>query len=286
MNPFSRIAAICRMIKIEHSVFALPFAYAGAFLAAGGWPGLVPLLLLTVAMVAVRSFAMAFNRLVDLKYDRLNPRTAGRPLVTGEISVAWTWAFTVFMAVLFVAACAGLNRLCLYLAPVALLVAASYSLLKRFTWLCHFFLGGVLGLAPVAGWISVDPQFTVPAVLLFWGVLFWVAGFDILYSCQDIEFDRSMGLHAVPAHFGLPAALVLSGFCHANAAIFLLLAGWSASLGWPWYAVWAVIAGVLTWEHRIISPDDLSRVNMAFFTLNGVIAFMVLGGALLGLYFG
>lgn len=286
MNPFSRIAAICRMIKIEHSVFALPFAYAGAFLAAGGWPGLVPLLLLTVAMVAVRSFAMAFNRLVDLKYDRLNPRTAGRPLVTGEISVAWTWAFTVFMAVLFVAACAGLNPLCLYLAPVALLVAASYSLLKRFTWLCHFFLGGVLGLAPVAGWISVDPQFTVPAVLLFWGVLFWVAGFDILYSCQDIEFDRSMGLHAVPAHFGLPAALVLSGFCHANAAIFLLLAGWSASLGWPWYAVWAVIAGVLTWEHRIISPDDLSRVNMAFFTLNGVIAFMVLGGALLGLYFG
>lgn len=286
MNPFSRIAAICRMIKIEHSVFALPFAYAGAFLAAGGWPGLVPLLLLTVAMVAVRSFAMAFNRLVDLKYDRLNPRTAGRPLVTGEISVAWTWAFTVFMAVLFVAACAGLNRLCLYLAPVALLVAASYSLLKRFTWLCHFFLGGVLGLAPVAGWISVDPQFTVPAALLFWGVLFWVAGFDILYSCQDIEFDRSMGLHAVPAHFGLPAALVLSGFCHANAAIFLLLAGWSASLGWPWYAVWAVIAGVLTWEHRIISPNDLSRVNMAFFTLNGVIAFMVLGGALLGLYFG
>lgn len=286
MNPFSRIAAICRMIKIEHSVFALPFAYAGAFLAAGGWPGLVPLLLLTVAMVAVRSFAMAFNRLVDLKYDRLNPRTAKRPLVTGEISVAWTWAFTAFMAVLFVAACAGLNPLCLYLAPLALLVAASYSLLKRFTWLCHFFLGGVLGLAPVAGWISVDPQFTVPAVLLFWGVLFWVAGFDILYSCQDIEFDRSMGLHAVPAHFGLPAALVLSGFCHANAAIFLLLAGWSASLGWPWYAVWAVIAGVLTWEHRIISPDDLSRVNMAFFTLNGVIAFMVLGGALLGLYFG
>ncbi|MDR3045303.1 MAG: putative 4-hydroxybenzoate polyprenyltransferase [Desulfovibrio sp.] len=286
MNPFSRIAAICRMIKIEHSVFALPFAYAGAFLGAGGWPGLVPLLVLTVAMVAVRSFAMAFNRLVDLKYDRLNPRTAGRPLVTGEISVAWTWAFTVFMAVLFVAACAGLNRLCLYLAPPALLMAASYSLLKRFTWLCHFFLGGVLGLAPVAGWIAVDPQFTVPAVLLFWGVLFWVAGFDILYSCQDIEFDRSMGLHAVPAHFGLPTALVVSAFCHANAAIFLLLAGWSASLGWPWYAVWAVIAGVLAWEHRIISPDDMSRVNMAFFTLNGVIAFMVLGGALLGLYFG
>lgn len=130
MNPFSRIAAICRMIKIEHSVFALPFAYAGAFLAAGGWPGLVPLLVLTVAMVAVRSFAMAFNRLVDLKYDRLNPRTAGRPLVTGEISVAWTWAFTVFMAVLFVVACAGMNRLCLYLAPVALLVAAPVAIVS------------------------------------------------------------------------------------------------------------------------------------------------------------
>lgn len=286
MHPLSRVAAICRMIKIEHSVFALPFAYAGAFLAAGGWPGFLPMLLLTVAMVAVRSFAMAFNRLVDLKYDRLNPRTANRPLVTGEISVLWTWAFTACMAALFVAACAGLAPLCLSLALPTLLVAASYSLLKRFTWLCHFFLGGVLGLAPLAGWIAVDPQCTVPAVLLFWGVLFWVAGFDILYSCQDREFDRVNGLHAVPARFGLAVALVISAFCHANAAIFLLLAGWSASLGWPWYAVWAIIAGVLIWEHRIISPDDMSRVNMAFFSLNGVVAFMVLGGVLLGLYVG
>lgn len=284
MRPFGSFLAVSRMIKIEHSIFALPFAYAGAFLAGGGMPHWKPFLLLTIAMVAIRSFAMAFNRVVDLRYDRQNPRTQQRQLVTGEITPLQTWLFCGFMVAVFVLACAAINPLSLMLSPVALLVASTYSFLKRFTWVCHFFLGAVLGLAPVAGWISVDPAFTLPALLLFWGVLFWVAGFDILYSCQDTEFDRRIGLHSVPAHFGVPVALVISTFCHVNTVIFFLLAGWAAGLSLAWYPVWALVSLVLLWEHRIISAEDMSRVNMAFFTLNGVVSVVVFVGVLLGIY--
>lgn len=284
MNPFASFGAVCRMIKIEHSVFALPFAYIGAFMAAGGWPGFSTMLLLTVAMVGVRSFAMAFNRVADLSFDSKNPRTQQRPLVTGEISPAQTWAFIAVMGAVFVLACWGLNPLCLKLAPLALTVAAVYSLLKRFTWLCHFWLGGVLALSPLAGWIAVDPQFTMPAVLFFWGIVFWVAGFDIIYSCQDVAFDKSAGLHSVPEHFGLSSALVISSFCHAVTAIMFLMGGWAGGLAWPYFIVWAIVSGVLYWEHSIISADDMSRVNMAFFTLNGYISVALFIGVLLGIF--
>lgn len=286
MTPFGSFAAICRMIKIEHSIFALPFAFAGAFIASGGIPAWKPFVLLTIAMVAVRSFAMAFNRVVDLPFDRRNPRTQNRPLVTGEITRLQTWAFIVVMAVVFVLACAGLNRLCLMLSPLALGISALYSVMKRFTWLCHFVLGAVLGLAPLAGWLSVDPVFTLPAVLLFWGVLFWVAGFDILYSCQDTAFDIEVGLHSVPARFGIPTALVISTFCHVNTVVFFLLAGWAAGLSWAWYPVWAIVSLVLVLEHRLIRADDLSRVNMAFFTLNGVVSIVVFAGIVAGVFIG
>ncbi|HBW15248.1 MAG TPA: 4-hydroxybenzoate octaprenyltransferase [Desulfovibrio sp.] len=286
MTPFGSFAAICRMIKIEHSIFALPFAFAGAFIASGGVPAWKPFVLLTIAMVAVRSFAMAFNRVVDLPFDRRNPRTQNRPLVTGEITRLQTWAFIVVMAVVFVLACAGLNRLCLMLSPLALGISALYSAMKRFTWLCHFVLGAVLGLAPLAGWLSVDPVFTLPAVLLFWGVLFWVAGFDILYSCQDTAFDIEVGLHSVPARFGIPTALVISTFCHVNTVVFFLLAGWAAGLSWAWYPVWAIVSLVLVLEHRLIRADDLSRVNMAFFTLNGVVSIVVFAGIVAGIFIG
>lgn len=286
MTPFGSFAAICRMIKIEHSIFALPFAFAGAFIASGGVPAWKPFVLLTIAMVAVRSFAMAFNRVVDLPFDCRNPRTQNRPLVTGEITRLQTWAFIVVMAVVFVLACAGLNRLCLMLSPLALGISALYSVMKRFTWLCHFVLGAVLGLAPLAGWLSVDPVFTLPAVLLFWGVLFWVAGFDILYSCQDTAFDIEVGLHSVPARFGIPTALVISTFCHVNTVVFFLLAGWAAGLSWAWYPVWAIVSLVLVLEHRLIRADDLSRVNMAFFTLNGVVSIVVFAGIVAGVFIG
>jgi 4-hydroxybenzoate polyprenyltransferase len=255
MSAFSRsLSLVCRMIKIEHSVFALPFAYTGLLLASKGKPPLVPFLALTVGMVAVRSFAMTFNRLADLSIDRQNPRTRTRPLVTGELGLPFTWTFLAATAGVFVAACWALNPLCLALAVPALVWSAFYSLTKRFTWMCHFALGSVLGLAPLAGWLAVDPRFGVnalPALLLFCGVTCWVAGFDILYACQDEDFDRGQGLWSIPARFGTVAAM----------------------------------GAILWYEHRIISPDDLTRVNTAFFTLNGVVAVGMFLGAALDLWF-
>ncbi len=283
MPAFEKAAILARMVKIEHSVFALPFAYLGAFLVAGGWPGWRPLLLLTVAMVAVRSFAMAFNRLVDVRYDSLNPRTRSRPLVSGEIGKKETVLFIAVCALVFVGSCALMNTVCLLLSPVALAISAFYSYVKRFSWLCHFVLGLVLALAPVAGRLSVEPGFGIPLALFFLGVLFWVAGFDIIYSCQDVAFDNAHGLHSLPAVLGIAPALHISFFCHVNTSLFFLLAGWAAGLSWPYYLVWALVSLILLLEHKIISAKDMSRVNLAFFTFNGVISIAVFAGVCLGL---
>jgi len=283
--------AVFRMIKIEHSVFALPFAFTGAFMAArtispvtgaAQWamPGLDVLLPLTIAMIAVRSFAMAYNRLADVDIDSINPRTRNRPLVTGELSVAFTKRFIFACMLVFTTACAALNTTCLLLSPVALGLSAFYSHTKRFTPLCHFALGSVLGLAPVAGWLAVSPlRLGYPAVLLFFAVTFWVAGFDILYACQDEEFDRSQGLFSLPAQVGVPRALFSSSWTHAAAAMLFPMAGWYAGLGLVYSVVTLLVGGILVWEHKLIKPEDLSRVNVAFFTLNGVIAVFVFLGA-------
>lgn len=263
---------VCRMIKIEHSIFALPFAYMGAFLAAGGWPGLWNMLVLTVAMVAVRSFAMAFNRYADLNIDKENPRTQKRELVTGELSTGFTLGFIAGAALVFVVACAMMNPLCLLLSPVALLLSAFYSFCKRFTYWCHFVLGAVLGLAPVAGWLCVDPVLTLPAVLLFCGVVMWVAGFDLLYASQDADFDRKRGLYSIPARMGLKAALGISTVSHMTAAAFFLLAGWAAGLGGVYFLASVIVGAILMAEHLLVSADDMSRVNVAFFTMNGIIS--------------
>ena len=284
-TPFGQFGDICRMIKIEHSVFALPYAWAGAFLAARGVPSARSLIFLTIGMIAARSFAMAFNRLADLPFDRDNPRTQQRPLVTGVISQKQTWAFCALMAIIFIAACAALNTVCLWLAVPALLFAAIYSLLKRFTALCHFWLGATLGLAPLAGWLSVNPSsLGLAAILLFWAVTFWVAAFDIYYAFQDMDFDVAFELHSVPASFGPDTALTLAAFSHAMTSIFLLLAGYAANLSWPWYIVWFGISVMLLVEHRLMRPQDLRHVNTAFFTLNGIISPVVLIGVLLGIY--
>jgi 4-hydroxybenzoate polyprenyltransferase len=283
--PFMKdLSAVCRMIKIEHSVFALPFAFAGSFLAAGGWPGLWNLIVLTVAMVAVRSFAMAFNRYADLDIDRDNPRTRTRPLVTGELSTRFTLLFICATAVIFVAACALMNPLCLMLSPLALGLSAFYSFCKRFTRWCHFVLGTVLGLAPVAGWLSVDPVLTLPAVLLFLGVTFWVAGFDILYACQDAEFDLARGLHSMPSRLGLACALEVSTMSHVVTGLFFILAGWSAGLSVVYFCVALAVWLTLLYEHKLVRADDLSRVNVAFFTLNGVVAVALFLGVVLDLF--
>ncbi|MBG0791843.1 MAG: UbiA family prenyltransferase [Desulfovibrionaceae bacterium] len=272
MSFIKNFKIICRMVKIEHSVFALPFAYIGAFLAAGGWPGLWNMLVLTVAMVAVRSFAMAFNRYADLDIDRENPRTQKRELVTGELSTGFTLGFILGTGAVFVIACALMNPLCLLLSPVALGISAFYSFCKRFTHWCHFVLGSVLGLAPVAGWLCVDPTFTLTAALLFCGVTMWVAGFDLLYAGQDAEFDRKRGLFSIPGRLGIRAALAVSTVSHMTAAAFFLLVGWAAGLGGVYAVAAAVVGLILMAEHLLVSADDMSRVNVAFFTLNGVIS--------------
>ena len=284
MSFYRDTVAVCRMVKIEHSVFALPFAFTGAFLAVGpgpNWnaPSWRILLPLTIAMVAVRSFAMAYNRLVDLDIDKLNPRTQGRPLVTGELSVAFTKRFLLICALVFTTACAAMNATCFLLSPVALLWSAFYSHTKRFTPLCHIVLGSVLGLAPVAGWLAVSPSHLgYPAVLLFCGVTLWVAGVDILYACQDAEFDKSQGLFSLPAQQGIPRALFTAAVTHACTAVLFPMVGLAAGQGIVALGICVMVGGVLVWEHRLISADDLSRVNVAFFTLNGVIsAFVFLG---------
>lgn len=280
-----QIADICRMIKIEHSIFALPYAWAGSFLAARGLPPLWPLLWLTVAMVAVRSFAMTYNRIADLEFDAANPRTQLRPLVTGAISVAQARIFCGLAAAIFIAACACLNLICLALSLPALLFAAAYSWLKRFSPLCHFWLGATLGLAPLAGWLAIQPHaLGIAAIMLFFAVTFWVGAFDVYYAFQDLEFDRTAGLHSLPADFGGATALALAAFSHVMTVIFLLLTGLTAGLGWPWYALCAACAVLLLWEHRLVKPDDLRHVNMAFFTLNGIISPLVLAGIIAGLY--
>lgn len=276
-----KIVLLARMVKIEHSIFALPFAYLGMLWAAGGWPGWRVFTALTLAMVAVRSFAMAVNRLADLPIDAKNPRTQTRPLVTGEIGVAETRIFIAATAVIFVAACWLLNPLCLALSPLALVWSGFYSFTKRFSPLCHFFLGSVLGLAPLAGWLAVSPAVEMTPVLLGLGVTFWVGGFDILYACQDVEFDRSEGLHSLPARIGVGPALAVSTFSHVVTSVFFLLAGWSAGAGLVYSLFCLGVAAILLVEHRLISEQDMSRVNLAFFTLNGFVAVFLFAGAVL-----
>ena len=285
MSSFLRAAALfCRMVKIEHSIFALPWAWAGAVLAAGGMPPVLPVVFLTIAMVGVRSFAMGFNRIADLPFDRANPRTSRRPLVTGEITLGQAWLLCIISAVLFVAACACINSICLWLSVPALLFSGAYSLVKRFSPLCHYWLGATLGLAPLAGWLAVAPQsLGLPAILLFFAVTLWVGAFDIYYAFQDLDFDTETGLHSIPAHYGPETALTIAGFSHIMTSIFLLLVGLAAGLSLIWYAFWLGISLLLLVEHRIMRTRDLSKVNMAFFTLNGIIAPLILVGVALGL---
>jgi len=277
---FHKLKIILEMIKIQHTVFALPFAFMGALLAARGLPTGPQAFYILLAMVGARSAAMAFNRLADADVDAQNPRTADRALVRGLVSRSFTLGFIVASALLFLFAASRLNPLALALSPVALAVVLGYSYTKRFTWASHLVLGGALGMAPVAGWIAVRGDLTVTPLILGLTVLLWVAGFDILYSLQDAEFDQKTGLHSLPARVGRTRAMALARRLHLWAGLGFLLTGWLAGLGWLYFAA-ATLAGVLLWwEHRLLSPQDLSLLNHAFFTLNGVVS-LVLGAATL-----
>jgi len=262
-----------RMVKFPHSIFALPFALSGAALAtAGHGITLRQILWIVVAMVGARNAAMGFNRLADEDYDARNPRTAGRELPRKRLSRRAVWAFTVALSAVTVVASFQLNALCGMLSPIALLTILGYSYSKRFTWASHLWLGLALAMAPVGGWLAVRGSFATVPWLLGAAVLLWVAGFDTIYACQDIEFDRESGLHSIPARFGPETALTIARLCHAGAVVALAAVGWIAELHAVYWLGLAAIAVILVWEHRLVRPEDLSRLGVAFFNMNAVIS--------------
>lgn len=278
------IRTTLEMIKIEHTLFALPFALLGAVLAARGLPTAWQLFWITLAMVGARSAAMAFNRIADHKYDAANPRTRARAIPAGALSLKFAWAFTLAAAALFFVAAAMLNRLTLVLAPVALLSVLLYSYTKRFTSLSHLALGWCLAIAPTGAWIAVRGHVDSPVpLLLSLVVLLWTAGFDVLYACQDYEFDRGAGLRSIPARVGIPRALWISRLLHAAAFAALVSLYLTATPGTLLALVGVVATGaLLVYQHSLVRADDLSRLNAAFFTTNAfvsVILFITFGVA-------
>jgi 4-hydroxybenzoate polyprenyltransferase len=276
----SRIRTVMEMIKFEHSVFALPFALTGALLAARArqhsWPNLLQILWIVVAMVAARSAAMTINRIVDLRYDKENPRTKMRALATGALSIPFAWIFTLIAVVVFFLAAWQLNTLALKLAPLAIAILFFYSFTKRFTSWSHLFLGFALGISPAAAWIAITGSLDWRMLILCAAVTLWVGGFDVLYACQDIEFDQQSGLYSIPKRFGIANALWIARVMHVG--VVLLLAWLAASFGLPWPA-WAgvvVVAALLAYEHSLVKANDLSKLNAAFFTVNGYISMLFL----------
>jgi len=264
------------MIKFEHSVFALPFALLGALLAARGWPTAHQLFWIVVAMVGARSAAMSFNRLIDRRIDADNPRTAARALPAGALSVGFVSIFATVSSAILVFAAFQLNTLAFQLSPLALAALFVYSYTKRFTILSHIVLGFCLGMAPAAAWIAVRGSLDASILLLTAAVTLWTAGFDILYACQDVKFDRRTGLHSVPQRWGVARALQVSAALHILMVLLLLWLAWVAALGWISITGLMITAGLLIYEHQLVKPDDLSRLNAAFFNTNGWLGVLLL----------
>jgi 4-hydroxybenzoate polyprenyltransferase len=269
---WSKVAMVLEMIKFEHTVFALPFAFMGCFLAAGGFPPLSKLFWIVVAMVGARTGAMCFNRLVDAEIDAKNPRTKERHIPAGKVSKRETMLFVVGSYAVFIFAAKMLNPLCFKLAPWAVLLISFYSFTKRFTWASHIVLGLSLSLAPIGAWIAVRGTLNLPPVLVGLGVAFWVGGFDILYSLQDIDFDKQEGLHSIPSLLGVERALWVARGFHVASVLFFALVAPLMHLGSFYLLGLLVMAGLLFWEHRLVSPNDLSKIDMAFFTVNGYLS--------------
>jgi 4-hydroxybenzoate polyprenyltransferase len=275
-------AAFARDIKLSHSIFALPFALAAAWIISRGqtvpaadWAAIV------VAMVGARSSAMGINRIADRHIDKANPRTVGRELAAGRLSLAWAWALTLGSGALFCAAAGALSPLALGLSPLVLLFLWGYSFTKRFTALCHLYLGLALGLSPICVWIALTGGVAAPALLLSGVIASWVAGFDMLYALQDRDYDRGVGLHSVPAAIGEKATLVVSGLLHLLTIGLLAALPAVVPLGGAYWLGVVAIGGLLGWEHAIVRPGDLSRMNAAFFTANSWVSVIFLGAVLL-----
>ena len=287
MDFLRRTRAFLDLIKFEHTLFALPFAYLGMLLAARGWPSWAQFIWITVAMAAARTLAMSSNRLTDRQLDSRNPRTSGRPLITGAITSGTVWAGGLLSTIVLGIAAFALGPLPFRLLPGALVMLIGYPFTKRFTLASHFILGATDALAPLGAWAAIRGSlFTVadsPAWVLFIIVTLWIAGFDIIYACQDAEVDRREGLHAIPARFGIGTALRLSAVCHALTTALLVGLGALAGLGMAYYLGVVVAGALLAYEHAIIHPQDLSRLNLAFFNVNGVISLTLFAATLAAL---
>ena len=282
--PIKRARIYLDAIKFEHTLFALPFAYLGMILASRGWPGWPIVVWTTLAMAGARTGAMAANRLIDAGLDARNPRTATRAIPQGLMSRPEMLGLaTGGFALLHIAAW-QLNGLALALAPVAMLAVTLYSYTKRFTWGSHWILGLVDGIAPVGGWIAVTGTFSLEAIVLALAVMLWIGGFDVLYGLQDVEFDRQHGLHSIPARFGVRKALWTTRASHAATIVMLLALGNISNLGWPYCVGVGLIGCLLTYENLLLKPHDLSRLNIAFFNINGYIAIVALVSTIMGVW--
>ena len=269
---FKKLGIFLGMIRFEHSVFALPFAYISSMLVGNKIPDWPDLLWITVAMVGARTAAMSLNRLIDRDHDAKNPRTQDRALPRGLLKTNEVWLYALISLLILMFAAYRLNPLAFKLAPLAVLALCTYSYTKRFTWICHLFLGMVLGIAPVGAWIGITGQFALIPVLLGAGVMFWVAGFDIVYACADYEFDRRVGLFSIPVRFGIKKALQISMAFHVVAPVLFLIVAIMAHVGWLFYVGLGVAVVILYYQHTFVKPHDLSRAGTGFFSLNGFLS--------------
>lgn len=267
-----KIEILLEMIKFKLTVFAMPFAFTGAFLAARGVPDLPIFFWIILAMVGARTCAMGFNRIVDWKFDKANPRTADRAIPAGDVKMAEAWALVVVAGALFFFACYSLNRLTLQLSPLALSLTLLYSYTKRFTALCHLVLGVALAFSPLGGWVAVTGSLSEFPFVLSAGVLFWVAGFDTIYACLDADFDRERGLYSLPSRLGSVQAFRLAGAFHILAFVFFTLTGVMAGLNYCYYIGIVLAAAALLYQHMLVQPEDLSRIHVSFFSMNGFIS--------------
>lgn len=270
-----KVVVLLEMIKFEHTVFALPFALMGAFLARKGVPSPATFAWVVLAMVGARTSAMGFNRIADRHYDWRNPRTADRALPAGAVKIGEAWGMVGLSAALFFFACYKLNTLTLQISPFVLTLTFFYSLTKRFTWLCHLILGLALACSPLGGWVAVSGTLDGYPFVLSLGVFFWVAGFDTVYACLDVDFDRQAGLYSVPARFGRRTAFRLAVVFHILAFLLFLATGLVAGLNYFFYIGLAVTAAALFYQHIVVSPTDLSRIQLSFFSMNGLISLTI-----------
>ncbi|OQZ03988.1 MAG: 4-hydroxybenzoate octaprenyltransferase [Candidatus Brocadia sp. UTAMX1] len=283
-NPWKKIVSILDLIKFSHTLFSFPFAVMSAFLAADGLPGLKQLLLILAALITARSAAMSFNRLVDTAYDTHNPRTAYRVDLQKKIGRSYLWVFTILCIVLFVFCAWMLNQLAFFMSPLAVLIIFGYSYTKRFTHFSHFILGLALGLSPIGAWVGIQGTLTATPFLLAFAVVLWTAGFDIIYACQDLEHDVKWGLYSIPKKLGIRGALILSAILHLFMVGVLLIVSRYTGLGVVYTIGVCIVAALLFYEHSLVKPKDLSRINTAFFTVNGIISVGLMGITLIDIF--